>query len=48
MKRRFVPLLAAIGIAMATAAPATALSPKDAQGCENQKASQLGSYCETS
>ncbi len=46
MKRRIVPVLAAIGVAMATAAPAVALSTNDAKGCENKKAAQLDPYCD--
>ncbi len=45
MTRRVVALLAAIGVAMATAAPAVALSPRDAQGCEHRNADQLDGYC---
>lgn len=46
MERRLVAVLLAVPIALlAVAAPAQALSPKDAQGCENKKAAQLEDYC---
>lgn len=47
MKRRMLAVLAASMLLVATAAPALAQSPKDAQGCENTRAAQLEGYCET-
>ena len=46
MKRRLVTVLLAVPFALITVtAPAQALSPKDAQSCENKKAAQLDGYC---
>ncbi len=46
MKRRAIALLAATALMVATAIPALAAPPKDAQGCENTKAGQLDGYCD--
>jgi hypothetical protein len=48
VKRRIIAFLVASALAVATAVPALAQSPKDAQGCENTRAGQLADYCENS
>jgi hypothetical protein len=47
MKRTIPALLSIFFALVVVAAPAQALSPRDAQGCENTKASQLEGYCES-